>query len=34
MGLLPMDVIEALSQVLVDSERWPDRRSAGDGGDE
>ena len=34
MGLLPMDVIEALSQVLVDSERWPDRRSVGGGGDE
>ncbi|MEP1582063.1 MAG: NAD(P)H-hydrate dehydratase, partial [Marinobacter sp.] len=34
MGLLPMDVIEALSQVLVDSERRPDRRSVGVGGDE
>ncbi|MBJ7275577.1 NAD(P)H-hydrate dehydratase [Marinobacter salarius] len=34
MGLLPMDVIEALSRVLVDSERWPDRRSVGGGGGE
>lgn len=33
MGLLPMDVIEALSQVLMDSERQPDRRSSVFGGD-